>query len=243
MNHPTLIFILFFCISGNVFSQTAANKTDEKPYIEVTGTAEHEVIPDEIFVKIIIREKYVNREKVTIEEQEKKLKEALTSIGIDLNNLSLADAEADYVRVRWTKKDLLTRKDYILKLNSAMQVGQVFQEMDKLEINDAEVSRVNHSKTDSLNKAVKIMAIKAAKDKADYLLGAIGEKAGQPLIINETGNKYVGAASARLVNTRGSRLNEVEYYVDGVKVKETEKEIQFEKIKIRSEIYVKFLIL
>ena len=230
----------FFC--QHSVAQNNGQIQEGKPYIEVNGTAEQEVIPDEIFVKIIIREKYVNREKVTIDVQENKLKEALTSIGIDLKNLSLADADADFVRVRWTKKDVLTRKDYVLKLNSAAQVGEVFQELDKLEISDADIARVNHSKMDSLNKAVKIMAIKAAKDKADYLLTAIGEKTGKPLIINETGNYSVRTA-AGIVNTRGSRSEALEYYVDGIKTKSSEEEIQFQKIKVRSEIYVKFSIL
>jgi uncharacterized protein YggE len=242
MKQFSFLFILLVLISTGLFSQPSGNRIDEKPFIEVTGIAEQEIVPDEIFVSITLREIFVNREKVTIDAQETRLKEALTSIGISLNNLSLADADADYVRVRWTRKDLLTRKDYILKLNSAMQVGQVFQELDKLEINDANVSRVNHSKIDSLNKAVKIMAIKAAKEKADYLLAAINEKTGQPLIINESGQKFLHA-SPGVINTRGARLNEVEYFVDGVKTKGIEKEIQFEKIKIRSEIYVKFLIL
>jgi hypothetical protein len=93
------------------FGQTNTSKTEE-PYIEVTGTAEKEVVPDEIYIGIIICEKYVNKVKVTIEEQEEKLKTAVKLLGIDLTNLYLSDANADYTKIRWQKKDVLTKKDY-----------------------------------------------------------------------------------------------------------------------------------
>ena len=119
------------------FGQTNTPKPFEQPYIEVTGAAENEVVPDEIYIGIIIHEKYFNKVKVTIEEQEEKLKSAVKSLGIDLTNLNLSDAYADFVKIRWQKKDVLTKKDYTLKVTNAMTVGQVFLELEKLEITDA----------------------------------------------------------------------------------------------------------
>lgn len=223
------------------YGQTNAIKSEEAPYIEVTGSAEKEVIPDEIYIGIIIREKYVNKVKITIEEQEDKLKTAVKSLNIDLTNLYLSDANADYVKVRWQKKDVLTKKDYTLKVSTATTVGQVFLELEKLEITDAFISRVNYSKMDSLRKEVKILSIKAAKDKADYLLSAIGEQTGKPLVIKE--NEILPNRSLSNVNIRGSRSSETEYFIDGIKVKsEDNNEIQFQKIKIQMSIYAKFSI-
>lgn len=109
-------------------------KPAEQPYIEVTGVAEKEVIPDEIYIAIIIKEKSVNKTKVTIEEQEEKLKGAIKSLGIDLANLSLSDASGDYVKVRWQQKDLWPKKQYTLKVSDAATVDKVFQELEKLEV-------------------------------------------------------------------------------------------------------------
>ena len=164
-----LLTMAFLLTTILTFGQINSTKTEEQPYIEVIGTAEKEVVPDEIYIGIIIREKYVNKVKVTIEEQEEKLKSTVKSLGIDLTNLYLSDANADYVKIRWQKKDVLTKKDYTLKVSDATSVGQMFQELEKLEITDAFISRVGHSKIDSLRREVKIMAIKSAKDKADYL--------------------------------------------------------------------------
>jgi uncharacterized protein YggE len=234
----TLAFLLTTILA---FGQTNKTNTEEQPYIEVTGTAEKEVVPDEIYIGIVIREKYVNKVKVTIEEQEEKLKSAVKSLGIDLTYLYLSDVNADYVKVSWQKKDVLTKKDYTLKVSNATTVGQVFLELEKLEITDAYISRVNHSQIDSLRKEVRIQAIKAAKDKADYLLTAIGEQTGQPLIIKE--NEIIPNQAITNVNVRGSLSNSTVYYVDGLKMKsEDNNEIQFQKIKIQTTIYVKFLI-
>lgn len=235
-----LLTMAFLLTTILTFGQANTTKSEEQPYIEVMGTAEKEVIPDEIYIGIIIREKYINKAKVTIEEQEEKLKNAVKLLGIDLTNLYLSDANADYVKIRWQKKEVLTKKDYTLKVSNATTVGQVFQELEKLEITDAFISRVNHSKIDSLRKEVKIMAIKSAKEKADYLLAAIGEQTGKPLVIKET-------EGSQGIVVRGSRSDAQSYFIDGVKVRslqesEEKGEIQFQKIKIQTNIYVKFSI-
>lgn len=229
------VFVTFLMI-GNTLVYGQNTSVDDVPYIEVNGTAEKEIIPDEIFIDITIRERYNNKTKVSIEEQEEKLKKAVKSLGIDLSNLFLADANADYVKISWQKKDVLTKKEYTLKVTNATTVGQVFQELEKLEITDAYISRVHHSQMDQLKKEVKIMAIKSAKEKADYLLLAIGEEVGKPLIIRE--NEYVPYMN---VNTVNRYRNEGELYESSVSKFESHP-IEFQKIKIQTSIYVKFSI-
>ncbi len=177
---------------------------------------------------------------MTIEEQEEKLKAAVKSIGIDLKNLFLSDANADYVKISWQKKDVLTKKDYTLKVSNATSVGQVFQELEKLEITDASVLKVNHSKIDSLRKEVRIMAIKAAKEKADYLLTAIGEQTGKPLIVTETPQPIIREEIARMPLRSSANFISIDDVPasNGNKVQE----IQFQKIKLSSGVYVKFSI-
>ncbi len=237
-------FKSFFTIISLVFSLTIYGQTkteiEEKPYIEVIGTAEKLVIPDIIFLSITIREKYINREKITIEIQDEKLITALKSINVDLNNLSLADANADYVKVKWQGKDVLTKKEYSLKLSNASQLEQVFQQLSKLEINDAYISKVDHSKIDSLKKETRIIAIKAAKEKADYLLNSIGEQTGKPLIVTENS----GTMQRETYRNMASRtVNSVSAKTAGVyQSDESINEIQFQKIRISESMYVKFAI-
>jgi len=204
---------------------------DEKPYIEVNGSGELEVIPDEIFVSITIRERSANKKTISVEEQEQNLKNALKNLKVDLKNLSVSGANSDFVRVDWRKKGVITQKQYSLKLGNATILGQVFAELDKLEITDAFVSHVQHSKIDSLRKLVKIMAIKAAKNKADYLLAAIGEKTGKALIVRENDAAYY--PQPMWANVRGTDK------LDGNSEPPADP-IDFKKIKVESSIYVKF---
>ncbi len=231
-----LMTLAFLLIAIFTFGQTSDSKKEEIPYIEVTGTAEKELIPDEIYIGITIREKYENKKKVTIEEQEEKLISTIKSLGIDLKNLYLSNANADYVKIRFRKNDVITKKDYTLKVINATTVGQVFVELEKIEITDANIEKVNHSQMDSLRKEVKILAIKAAKNKADYLLNAIGEQTGKPLLIKE--NEISPYRTLSTVNT--INISGIENF-DNLKSKE-DNEIQFQKIKIQSSIYVKFSI-
>lgn len=230
------LIIAFLATTFTMYGQTYFPKSEESPYIEVTGTAEQEVIPDEIYIGITIKERYVNKLKISIEEQEGKLKTALKSLNIDLTNLYLSDANADYVKIKWQKKDVLTKKDYTLKVSNATMVGQVFLELEKLEITEASISKVNHSKIDSLKKDIRIKAIKDAKDKADYLLHAIGEQTGKPLIIRE--NEIYQPYRTFATPMMGARASvDAEYYIQA-----QEEEIQFQKIKLQTSIYVKFSI-
>ncbi len=242
-----IMTLLLVASTTLTFAQSPGEKPEEKPFILVTGTAEKEVVPDEIYIGIVIRERYVNKEKVTIEQQEEKLKNAIKTLGIDLANLSLSNANANFVRIPWHKKDVLTRKDYTLKVADAETVGKIFQALDDLEIRDAFISKVEHSKIDSLRKEVKIEAIKDAKDKADYLLAAIGEQTGKPLIINEIPGQSINALlEGKLsgVSIQGSRINDLAYPLIGVDKERGEENniIQFQKINIQTTILVKFSI-
>ncbi len=232
----TISILLLTSISSMVLGQTTENTNIEKAYIEVTGTAEKEVSPDEIYISITIKEREQGREKITIEKQEEELKKAIINIGIPLENLSLSDANADYIRVKLIKKEVISQSEYLLKVKDAKTVALVFKELDNLKILEAYISKVSHSEIENLNKEVKVMAIKSAKEKADYLLNAIEEETGKPLIIRENSFSNLSALTA---NTRGPRNQSTPLYVDGKKSKQ---HIQFKKIKLSSSIYVKFSI-
>ena len=227
-----------FASSAKLYGQTTVSAA-EKSTIEVIGSAEMEVVPNEIYISIILRERYENKQKVSIEEQEEKLKSALKELGIDLKNLYLSDANADYIKVRWGTKDVLTKKDYTLKVSSAATLSNVFQQLSKLEIRDASIARVSHSGLDSLKKEVQILAIRAAKNKADYLLAAIGEKTGKPLSVQERENSYMPVEGVGYGAGNGAG------YAAGVFVDsnaEPDEELQFSKIKVEAYIYVRFAI-
>jgi hypothetical protein len=73
-----------------------------------------------------------------------------------------------------------------VKFKTSQQVIQLFSVMDSLAISNAYISKYSHTKMEEYKKQIKINAITAAKEKAQYLLSAIGEKAGKAISVHET---------------------------------------------------------
>jgi uncharacterized protein YggE len=134
---------------------------------------------------------------------------------------------------------VLTKKEYQLKLGNATAVGKVFQELEKLKIQDGYIDHVSHSAIDSLRKQVRIEAIKNAKEKADYLLNAIGESTGNALIVSETLKDVVLRQDISRMPAKALTK------IPGVIVSDfgnSPPEIEFQKIKLSYSIYTKFAI-
>lgn len=213
---------------------------EEVPYIEVTGFAEKEVAPNEIYVGIILEEKYENRFKVSIESQEIDIKRAMKAAGIDVANLSVSDVTGSNIKVRWGKDIVLTRKEYTIKLSNENEAGKLFQELEEFQINNAYISKINYSKIESLKKEVKIAAISAAKNKADYLLNAIGEQTGKPLRIKDN-ECIIGIFPNEEILICKKNPNDT-LQQQTITINKEKKEIQFQKIKVQTNISVKFSI-
>ena len=124
------------------------------------------------------------------------------------------------------------------KVSTASSVAQVFQKLDELDITGAHISKVSHSKIDSLRREIRILAIKAAKEKADYLLAEIGEQTGRALVVTEGQNTTTNTEIMRLPQRNVNSIS------GGYSMSQEvpEPEIQFSKIKFSASIFVKFAI-
>lgn len=223
----------------SLFSTKAQNTESLKPFIELTGTAETEVVPDEIYINITLMERMEGKDKITIDKQEADLKKNLKELGIDLANISLNSANADYSKVRKSEKEVLVNKSYTLKVGGTELLAKVYERLDKINAYDAFISRYSHSKLTDLQKENRIKAIKAAKEKVDYLLAALSQQAGKPVEIRELDN-YIdqGPIMSRGMNSRAVQMSS--------NVRATEDsggEMEFKKIKIRASFLVKYEIL
>jgi len=223
--------ITLLALSIALTTQAQTTKTEEKPYIEVTGTAEKEVVPDIIYITITLKDKLVNKDSYTVIQQETKLKQALQQTGIDLKNLSLSDANRNIIVYKRKEKGVEETKEYSLKVSTATEVTKVFEALNNINIKEAEISKTDHSQMDLLRKEVRIAAIKAAKDKAAYLLQAIGEEPGKPLIIHENSAEEVPRG-------RSNVSSNVSYKKDEYALPD----VSFKTIKIEFSYYVKYAI-
>ena len=202
----------------------------EKPYIEIVGTSEVEVAPNQIFIRITLSEDTQRRQ--SIDEQEDALIRNLKSAGIDTDKLVVADTSANYGKSGWLSKDVIQTKQFELEVSSAALAAQVFDSLAELKIKDAHIARTDHSQLEKLKKDARIEAIKNAKEKATYMLEAIGEKLGAPCMINEQNHgirtqMYRAKAQMSLASSREAAPESVE---------------EFKKIEILAQIYTRWYI-
>lgn len=218
-----MIFALFLLGLASTYAQTTTEK--ETPYIEVVGSAEKEVIPDEFYISISLRERYNGKDKITIEKLESDLKTALRNISINIEkNLSLAETYAHYEELKKNKgEEFMAGKQFLLKVGDATAIKNVYQQFNTITIEDARISNVVYLKTDSLEKALRIEAIKNAKDKATYTLSAIGEQVGKVL-----------AVTTDLLNPERMSTR----YTSDLKFEE----VEYEKIKVTAFVTARFAI-
>lgn len=178
-----LFFILLFCFSNFIFSQ---NKNAlETSYIEVIGTAKREIEPNQIYISITLTEKSIDNKKYSIEAQENKLLDILNSLKISISKLTLSDLTSSIISNKRKEIGFKHEKEFNLILESGQQVSDLFNKLFEANIKEAEVVKIDHTDIVEINKEVRIEAIKAAKNKAEYIVNAIGSKIGKPLEINE----------------------------------------------------------
>lgn len=174
------------------FSQTTAVQlTPPVPTIEVAGFAEMEVIPDEIYFNVSLKE-YFNdeknqKDKVIISTLEKQLIKAIADAGLPKESLSISGVGGyqNYTEKKKKPATFLESKQYELKVDRADKLDGILSKVDSRGINYANVSRVEHSKREEFKKQVKIDALKAAKVKAEYLVAAVDQKLGKIMEIRE----------------------------------------------------------
>jgi len=213
------------------YAQQGKNFIDQ-PYMEVTGKAELEVVPDEIYLRITIKE-LDSKGKQSLEQLEKKMIKSLSAIGVNVDKeLAIIDFSSNFRSHLLRKSSILTSKDYQLLLHNGQTTARVFIELEKIGISNISIEKVDHSKIEDFQNKVKVKAIKAAKEKAIMLAEGIDQSIGNALYIQEMGNGYYPRAQ-RVSNIMMKSFAEAN-------MEETIPEIEFEKIKLEYSILVRF---
>lgn len=236
MKKLTVLLMGLFMTATSFAQATDSNKPPVKK-IEVNGSAEMEITPDEIFINITLRE-YMNKStKVAITTLEAKLQKAVQDAGIAKENFTIENVFGYNYDQWWKKKkkddDFLARKQYRLKLNRLDKINGILAAVDEEGIESVNVASYTHSKMDEYRKQVKMDALKAAKAKAEYLLGAIDEKIGGVIEIQEFNTDQYSDVRPEMANVRM-------YAAKADASVAPDSNIDFKTIKIRAEIKAVF---
>lgn len=171
----------------------SAQEDNNSRYIEVTGSSETEIIPDEIHFMITIKEYWQEefekkskpedyQTKVPVNEIEHNLMSALKQAGIAPSDIQTKEV-GDYWRERG--KDFLISKTFDIKLQNPDQINRIIQTVNTKGIQSMNIGELKNKDLQEYRKQGKIEALKAARQKVDYLVAAMGQKLGNVLRIVE----------------------------------------------------------
>ena len=242
-----IIGIFLFAITINaqqvqpIFTNNPFPKT-----ITVSGSAEMEIIPDEIYVNITLRE-YQKRgeDKKDIETIKNTFLENCKAIGLPDSAISIFSFTGynNYYYFKKRKKDpnMQSSITYQVKFKSSELMDKLVEKLDDEATQNFVIANTSHSKMTEFRRQLKIKAVQAAKDKGIYLTEAVGEKLGEAITIAEPdeSNNNLFLANGLLSNNVYSQANFS--FRDSVRNEaENVKEIDFKKIKLRYEVSVVF---
>jgi uncharacterized protein len=227
-----LLFGLALLISIFASAQNGDKNFIDQNYIEVIGKSEMEISPDLIYLKILINEKD-SKNKISAAELEKQVADKLKEIGIDVSkDLSVKDISSNFKNYLLTKNDILLSKEFELLVRDAKTAGKVFIELEKIDISNISIDRLENSKIIEFRKEVKINAIKAAKEKAQFLSMAIGQDVGRAIFVQELENRNQSNFNSNSIMVRGN--------ASSYKYESKDLDIDFEKIKLEYSILCRF---
>ena len=217
-----------------IYAQTGDKNFIDQNYIEVTGKAEMEIIPDEIYIKILLNEKDFKGK--DLPEIEKAMLDKLNELGFDISkDLAIKDLLSNFQYYWFVKADILLSKEYQLLVHDGKTAGKVFIELQKIGISNVSISRVDNSKMTEYRREVKIAAIKAAQEKAKALALAINQDIGRAIYIQEVETDFGDLqGKAAGISIRGYS-NTVLYSSRAV-----EPDIEFEKLNLEYNIIARF---
>lgn len=187
-----LIFIIFMI--GLLGIIKAQNMSPSEPHtIEVTGSAEMNVDPDEIKLVIEIseywKEEFISpnnprkfKTKIPIQNIEKDLIKNLNQFGIKNEQILVKNIGNFWRNVG---QEFLITKEFEISIFDFSILDSLIGLLDKKGIQCLKIAELKNKNITELRKQVKVNALKAAKDKADYLLQSFGKSCGDFVTIIE----------------------------------------------------------
>ena len=239
-----IIVVSIFFVASFLHAQQVQPIFTSNPFpktITVSGSAEMEVIPDEIYVNVELKEYQKKGEtKKDIESIKKHFLESAKAVGIADSAISIVSFTGDNP-FSWKKRkkdpDLFTSITYQVKFKNSDLMDKLVDKLDDDATQNFLIVSTDHSKMTDFRRQLKIAAVKAAKEKGMYLTEAIGERIGEAITIKEPNEfRPFWQENAMVSNTaygtvaRGGKFENT----DAVQI------VDFKKMKLRYEVEVIF---
>jgi len=229
-----LLYTLLSLITVNAFSQ---NKSIyDKPFIEVSGQADTLVLPNKIWINVLLTEKD-SKGKKSVEDLEKEMIQKLREIGINTDkNVSVSDMSSNFKIYLLKQNDVFKSKSYSVLVGDAKTASKVFLGLEKIGISNVQIEKVENDQQKNIRLLINEKAILRAKQIAESLTKPLSQKVGNAIQINnfeDISNQLMGSVAGIAIRARESDYSEESG---------NQPNIEFEKIKIVSNVQVRFLL-
>ena len=204
----------------------------DQPYLETTARVDTLVIPDRIYLSILITEADT-KGKTSVEKLENKMADKLKTLGIDIEKqLTLTDLGSNFKKYFLRKVDVQKDKAYTLLVYDAVDAGRVIMGLESIGISNVNLTKTEYSSLEKLKIDLRQRAVRAAKIQAEAMLIPLDQKLGHALFISDLNTGVQNRMAERMVRVQMSKETDIDQPI----------EIEFEKIKIESTVNVKFAI-
>ena len=238
MKQLLLLLVLFASFAK---AQTSPTCNPYPKTVTVTGSSEMEIVPDEIYVQVDLREyKKKGENKVELEKIKNDFLEKCKTIGIADSAISIASYEgSNYNYWYWKKRkkdpDMYAGIAYQIKFKESKKMDLLIDVLDDEATSNFQIVKATHSKIQEYRRQLKIQAIKAAKEKGIYLTEAISEKLGEAITITEPDeNEMVSSLENNM------RLSQYSNAMEKQDKNFENTGVDFKKIKLRYEVQMVF---
>lgn len=225
-------FLITLLLITSLTSYGQSKNFIDQPYLETTARVDTLVIPDRIYLSILITEADT-KGKTSVEKLENKMADKLKTLGIDIDKqLTLSDLGSNFKKYFLRKADVQKDKEYSLVVYDAVTAGSVIQGLETIGVSNISLTKTEYSKIEKLKIDLRQRAVRAAKIQAEAMLIPLDQKLGHALFISDLNTGVQNRMAERMVRVQMSKEADIDQPI----------EIEFEKIKIESTVNVKFAI-
>jgi uncharacterized protein YggE len=246
MKRSMILLLVLLCSALSA----SAQETDKLPMITVSGTAEVQIVPDEVVFSLDVTKtnKDLQIAKRLNDESVSKVLELTRRFSVLPQNVQTTHVavEMKYESVREAKTRIYNddgdeigkrvfrgyevSKTVIVRLTDILRFEEFFAEVLKTGISEVSSVKFEISKLRENKDKAREMAMKAAKEKATAMAAAVGQTIGRAIKVSE-GNPgsqtFANSAGANLMGTAGSFTESLVTFAPGA-------------IKVEAQVTVSF---
>ena len=195
-----------------IVSTTGVAQNIIQPYVDISSNATREVTPDEIYLRITIKESDYKGKK-SLEEMQDAMIGALKTNRIDIPECLSLNYMGSDVSYKLFSKSIKpkTEATYTLKLNDVGTMQRVIASLEERQISNIDLTKVKYTREKELKTELATEAMQQAQAEAKVFAGAIGQEIGKALSISSWMNG--GEVQPRIYKSRANLM--VEESADG----------------------------